>query len=158
MSSPSLQIPYVSCREEWVSKFQASDFKCAVSEKELKDVNFISFHFIFHKYPIGWQTRMWMWMCIIYRGVQNVCIFDLGVFCLWLGLSTWQLHFKFKCVERFETRNSWRMPSSGMLCCMALVRIDVSKEPSVSIIRVRRIGELEATLAITSNWCMLWKY
>jgi hypothetical protein len=44
----------------------------------------------------------------------------------------------------------WRIASSGMLRRKALVRTDVSEELSVSIIRVRRIGEL-GTLAVTSN-------
>jgi hypothetical protein len=34
---------------------------------------------------------------------------------------------------------------------VALVRTDVSEEPSASIIRVTRIGELGTTLAVTSN-------
>jgi hypothetical protein len=38
-----------------------------------------------------------------------------------------------------------------MLCRVALVRIDVSKEHMASIIRVTRIGELGTTLAVTSN-------
>jgi hypothetical protein len=42
------------------------------------------------------------------------------------------------------------MASSGMLRDVALVRIDVSDELSVSIIRVTRIGKL-GMLAITSN-------
>jgi hypothetical protein len=42
------------------------------------------------------------------------------------------------------------MASSGMLRHVALVRVDVSEEPSASIIRVTRIGEL-GTLALTSN-------
>jgi hypothetical protein len=40
------------------------------------------------------------------------------------------------------------MASSGMLHRVALVRIDVSEELSVSIIRVTRIGELGTTLAV----------
>jgi hypothetical protein len=41
--------------------------------------------------------------------------------------------------------------SSGMLRRVALVRTDVSEELSASFIRVTRIGELETTLAVTSN-------
>jgi demethoxyubiquinone hydroxylase (CLK1/Coq7/Cat5 family) len=40
------------------------------------------------------------------------------------------------------------MESSGMLRRVALVRTDVSEELSASIIRVTRIGELGATLAV----------
>jgi hypothetical protein len=42
------------------------------------------------------------------------------------------------------------MVFSGMLRRVALVRTDVSEEPSASI-RVTRIGELGTTLAVTSN-------
>jgi hypothetical protein len=45
------------------------------------------------------------------------------------------------------------MPSSGMLRRVALVRTDVSEEPSASIIRVTRIGAL-GTLAVTSKVCV----
>jgi hypothetical protein len=41
--------------------------------------------------------------------------------------------------------------SSGLLRRVALVRPDVSEEPSASFIRMTRIGELETTLAATSN-------
>jgi hypothetical protein len=57
-------------------------------------------------------------------------------------------------VRRWETRISLeilRLPASGMLRRVALVRTDVSEELSASIIRVTRIGELGTTLAITSN-------
>jgi hypothetical protein len=43
------------------------------------------------------------------------------------------------------------MPSSGMLCRVALIRTDVLVELSSSIIRVTRICELGTTLAVTSN-------
>jgi hypothetical protein len=43
------------------------------------------------------------------------------------------------------------MVYSGMLRRVALVRTDVSEEPSVTFIRVTRIGELGTTLAATSN-------
>jgi hypothetical protein len=41
--------------------------------------------------------------------------------------------------------------SSGLLRRVALVITDVSEERIVSIIRVKRIGELGTTLAVTSN-------
>jgi hypothetical protein len=44
-----------------------------------------------------------------------------------------------------------RMPSTGILHHVALVRTDVSEEPSTSIVRVTRICELGTTLAVTSN-------
>jgi hypothetical protein len=43
------------------------------------------------------------------------------------------------------------MMFSGMSRRVALVRTDVSEERNASIIRVTRIGELETTLAVTSN-------
>jgi DNA-binding TFAR19-related protein (PDSD5 family) len=43
------------------------------------------------------------------------------------------------------------MLSPGKLRRVALVRTDVSEELSAPIIRVIRIGELETTLAVTSN-------
>jgi hypothetical protein len=53
----------------------------------------------------------------------------------------------------FESSLRWlsRVPSYGMLCRAALMRTNVSEEHIVSIIRVTRIGELETTLAVTSN-------
>jgi hypothetical protein len=43
------------------------------------------------------------------------------------------------------------MASSEMLRRVALIRIDVSEELSVSFFRVTRIGELGTTPAVTSN-------
>jgi hypothetical protein len=44
-----------------------------------------------------------------------------------------------------------------MLCCVALVRTDVSEELSASFVRVTKIGEL-GTLAVTSNRRTLRRY
>jgi hypothetical protein len=57
---------------------------------------------------------------------------------------------------RFSQWWLWRIPSSGMLRHVALVRIDVSEKRSASIIRVTRIGELGIMLAATSNqWTLM---
>jgi hypothetical protein len=48
------------------------------------------------------------------------------------------------------------MPSSGKWRHMALVRSDVSEERVTSIIRVKRIGELGTTLAITGELLTLF--
>jgi hypothetical protein len=45
--------------------------------------------------------------------------------------------------------------SSGMLRRVALLRTDVSEELSASFIMVTRIGELGATLVVSSNRCTL---
>jgi hypothetical protein len=44
-----------------------------------------------------------------------------------------------------------RMPSSGILHRVVLVKTDVSEKLIASIIKVTRIGELGKTLAVTSN-------
>jgi hypothetical protein len=46
-------------------------------------------------------------------------------------------------------------PCSGMLRIVALVRIDISEEFNVSIIRVTRIGKL-GTLSVTRNGLLMW--
>jgi hypothetical protein len=43
------------------------------------------------------------------------------------------------------------MASSGMLRPVALVRTDVSQEPSASIIRVTRIGELRTLAELATD-------
>jgi hypothetical protein len=58
---------------------------------------------------------------------------------------------------RFSQQWLRRMPSCRVLRHVALVRIDVSEERSVCIIRVTRIDELGTTLAASSNWCTLWR-
>jgi hypothetical protein len=48
-------------------------------------------------------------------------------------------------------RRVGRMPSSVMLCRIALLRTNVSDERVASIIRVTRIAELGTILAVTNN-------
>jgi hypothetical protein len=46
----------------------------------------------------------------------------------------------------------WRMVSSGMLRRVALVRTDVSDEPSASFIRVTRIGSISSQRASVASY------
>jgi hypothetical protein len=56
--------------------------------------------------------------------------------------------------DKGSSRCIFRMPSSGVLCHVDLVRADISEECITSIIRVTRMCEL-GTLAVTSNRSML---
>jgi hypothetical protein len=59
-------------------------------------------------------------------------------------------------LPKFRKKNYvWRTPSSGMWRHVVLVRIDDSAENIASIMRVKTISKLWATLAITSKWCTL---
>jgi hypothetical protein len=60
------------------------------------------------------------------------------------GTGNWK---EYHYIKSFLIR---RMPSSGMLLRVTLVRTDASEERIASI-RVTRIGELGTTLAVTSN-------
>jgi hypothetical protein len=50
--------------------------------------------------------------------------------------------------------SDYRMPSSVMWHHVALIRTDITEKCTASIVRVKRITELE-TLAVTSNWSTL---
>jgi hypothetical protein len=54
-------------------------------------------------------------------------------------------------MTEISTGNISRMLSSGMLHRLALVRTEVSGEPSASIIRAIRISELQIRLSISSQ-------
>jgi hypothetical protein len=53
--------------------------------------------------------------------------------------------------ENGESWYHWRMASSGTLRRVALVRTDNSEELRTCFIRVKRVGILGTTLAVTSN-------
>jgi hypothetical protein len=62
-----------------------------------------------------------------------------------------------KCTSSFNIKTPWRMPSSGMLRRVALLRTDISEDRCASVIMVTRIGELGIMLAVASNWHTLWR-
>jgi hypothetical protein len=67
----------------------------------------------------------------------------------------WQ-HFVGKLVYQFISRQRlFRMPSSGMLRRVALVRTDVTEERSASIISVTRIGRLDSIVFLRSEFRLL---
>jgi hypothetical protein len=55
----------------------------------------------------------------------------------------------------FSLMRLQRMSYYGILCCVALVRTDVSVERISSTFRVTRIGDLGTTRAVTSNNIMM---
>jgi hypothetical protein len=61
-------------------------------------------------------------------------------------VTKWRVHF-----FRGEATGKSGMPSSGMLCRVTPVRIDVSEEHIATVINATRIGELGTTLAVTNN-------
>jgi hypothetical protein len=61
------------------------------------------------------------------------------------------LHEKSYVITRVGNITEERMTSSGILRRVPLTRTDVSEKYSASIIRVTRIDELGAMLAVTSN-------
>jgi hypothetical protein len=74
------------------------------------------------------------------------------------NLSSWHTYlsvsrksFQKSRKERLNIFYNKKMPSSGMLHRLALVRTGVSEERIATIIRVARIGELGTTLAVTNN-------
>jgi hypothetical protein len=71
-------------------------------------------------------------------------------------LNTLELYYLYEnnCrIVRIEVSTAVAMKKAvfWMLCRVALVRTDVLEESSTSIIIVTRMGELETTLAVTSN-------
>jgi hypothetical protein len=82
--------------------------------------------------------------------VNDACAvaLELRGYRVWLQLRAYYLDPSF---VLFVCQLLCRMASPGMLRRVALVRTDVSEEPNASFIRETRIGELGATLAVTSN-------
>jgi hypothetical protein len=124
---------------EWLGKtvilflVKNSVVKKQVWEMHCHDVTASSF------VTIGWRRNLRTFSCSHHKTYSSMQ--------KWLfGLLGWIL---------CERRACWRMPSSGMLRHVALVRTNVSEECNASIIKVTRICELGTSLAITSNRCVL---
>jgi hypothetical protein len=73
---------------------------------------------------------------------------------IWLSYRD-SIDENFREYHRGNAVYSWRMPSSGVSRRVALLRTEVTEEYIASLIRIKRISELEATLAVTSSWSTL---
>jgi hypothetical protein len=83
-----------------------------------------------------------------YHGYSVPFVDKLGTRKKWLNLE--QNNFLLlDLLTKTSMKMVRRMVSSGLLRRVALVRTDVSKELSASIIKVTRIGELGTTVAVT---------
>jgi hypothetical protein len=73
-----------------------------------------------------------------------------------LQISTTARLSSMKVDRLFSIPVVWRMPSSVIWCCMALVRTSMD-ECIASITKVKIISELGTTLTVTNNWDTLWR-
>jgi hypothetical protein len=95
--------------------------------------------FLVVSFPSGFPTNnLYAFLC---SPIRATCLAHLTLLDL-ISNYTWRLWWLWWL---------WRLPSSGMLRRMAVVRTDVSEELSASVIRVARIGELGTTLAVNFN-------
>jgi hypothetical protein len=81
----------------------------------------------------------------------HVCLRDNLTWGYCISSKSSYLHRGMRGISQSTQQMKWRMPSSGMLYCVPLVKTYVSEERSASIFRVTIIGELGTTLALTSN-------
>jgi hypothetical protein len=97
----------------------------------------------------GCWTQL-LWILAVYSNTFIICLHKVMTFLCHINSIHPNIHFKRSGKEVV----CCRMPSSGMLRRVALVRSDVSEERIDSIIKVTRISKLETTLAVSCKWSL----